>query len=100
MCKECGLVTKLNENGCSSILKLCIGKKDKHQNTRVKEISHIVITPDDLCGLGLIGFESYNKKNAEISSIQRVVTEQFNNTIKPATSWNEHLENLISIQRL
>ena len=32
-------------------------------------------------------------------SIQRVVTKQIN-TVKPANSWDEHLENLVSIQHL
>ena len=48
-------------------LKICIGKKRQVKNIRVKEISHIEKTPDDLCGLGLIGVESNNEKNLEIS---------------------------------
>ena len=33
----------------------------------MKEISHIEKTADDLCCLGLIGVESHNEQNAEIS---------------------------------
>ena len=34
---------------------------------RVKEISHIEKTLDDLCRLGSIGVESHNEQNSEIS---------------------------------
>ena len=39
----------------------------KNIHVRVKEISHIEKTPDDLCGLDLIEVESHNEKNLEIS---------------------------------